>query len=129
MDLYSLYRGVDSSPTTGSFVKDVTMLQVDEILNPEEWLSCVKWCRYRHLGGDSKSLELFVARPTRSGFYYSVGEDGALLVSHENPNHSIKIHKETVETMTGESAEYCLRPTIMLVDRELSEQKSEEIKK
>ncbi|GFQ95873.1 hypothetical protein TNCT_363731 [Trichonephila clavata] len=42
-----------------------------------------------------------------SGFYYSLGEGGSLLVSRENNMEMIHIHPETVRTIAGLSTDFC----------------------
>lgn len=115
MDLYSLYRGIDTRPTGPGFVQTVTTLNVDEIVNPEEWLHCLKWSRFQKRGQDS-SLEWFVARPKGSTFYYSIGDSGTLLVSRENPCETLRVNRETVEMVSGNSVEYCVKPLVCRVD-------------
>ncbi|GIY73865.1 hypothetical protein CEXT_54921 [Caerostris extrusa] len=114
MDLYCLYRGINSPPMGPFYVKTVTVLCVEKVVDPEEWLYCIKWSKYQSQCEHS-SLELFISRRNRSLFYYAVGDVGNLLVSREN-NHTIQIHSETVQMLTGITGEYCHKPAIYVVD-------------
>lgn len=114
MDLYCLYRGIDSPPGMGpALVTTVTTLHVEKIVSPDEWLTCLKWTQYRRLGTKA-SLEWFVARSTaeQSAFYYSVGGLGTLLVSREDPSRTLKINKETVQLASGTSFDLCSKPIV-----------------
>lgn len=114
-DLYSLYKDVDSlPPIPPSPVKSVITLQVKEIIHPKVWLDCLKWTRFEELQPHS-SLEWFVVRSENSGFYYSVGEEGTLLIPRDGCN-SIQIHSETVKTVCGKSLLFCNAPILCIVN-------------
>lgn len=116
MDLYALYRGENAPQAPASFVKSITTMNVEKVLDPEEWLPCIRWARYRQVGNDA-SMEWFIARPTNSMFYYSLGEDGSLLVPRENNMEMIQINAETVKAIAGVSSMFCKNPTIIRVDK------------
>jgi hypothetical protein len=113
-DLYALYslKRIESS---GSFIGPVLLLRVEEIIDPEEWLRCVKWTRYRKVGHGDASLEWFIARPKNSAFYYSVGEEGTLLLSKDDDD-SIEIHRDTVCMFTKESSDFCHDPILTRIN-------------
>lgn len=115
-DLYSLYAGRAREKEKAEYVESIITFAVDEIANPDEWLNCIAWSRYRR-EEKKASLELFVVRPAKSEFYYAVGTDGTLLISRENPNESIAIHESTVDVLCGTSRLYCNKPTIVWIDK------------
>lgn len=115
MDLYALYRGTNSPQMPPIPIKPVTMLQVAEIVDPRHWLDCIRWSRYQRQGGDA-SLEWFIARPTYAGFYYSLGEDGSLLLPRDSRIPTMTINAETVRTVAGQSATACAQPVIQVWD-------------
>lgn len=113
MDLYALYVGKESpDETQPGYVQSITTLQVDKILEPNVWLDCIKWSRYRKQG-ERECLEIFISRPKESRGYYAVGPKGTLLISL---NESIKIHQSTVDIWCGQTTMYCSRPKIFCVD-------------
>lgn len=117
MDLYSLFKGINANTQIlSTTIGTVTMMLVDEIIDPEEWLHCIKWTRYRRLSDSRKSLEWFIARPTQSRFYYSIGEDGTVLVCSKPPQETLVISRDTVQTVLGESGKYCQNPTFIKID-------------
>ncbi|GBN13118.1 hypothetical protein AVEN_257698-1 [Araneus ventricosus] len=93
-------------------------MNVEKVVDPEEWLTCIQWARYRW-AEEKASMEWFIARPSNSMFYYSVGEDGSLLVPRDSSMEMIQIHAETIKTITGNSSMFCKKPTIMKVDKEV----------
>lgn len=116
VDLYSLYVGRAQQTENAEYVDSVITLTVDKILNPDEWMNCIVWSRYRRQ--DKKaSLEIFVKRPAKSEFYYAVGTNGTLLISRKNANESIVIHESTVDVLCGKSRLYCNDPTIVWIDK------------
>lgn len=115
MDLYALYLGKDTTLVPPVPVKSVVTLNVEKIIDPEKWLNCIKWARYQNQH-TKLSLEWFIARPKNSGFYYSVGEDGSLLMPRNSYLNTIQIHPETVKTISGKSVRYCSKPTLCVVD-------------
>lgn len=117
-DLYSLYTSKRIECNGTGYIGPVTSLQVDEIIDPEKWLHCVKWTRYNKAGDGHSSLEWFIARPKGSTFYYSVGERGTLLLSKDNLNNAMEVGRETVETYTGESNKFCKDPLMVRIDWE-----------
>ncbi|GFU30114.1 uncharacterized protein TNCV_4862441 [Trichonephila clavipes] len=116
MDLYALFTGVNAPRMPNTLLKSVTTLNVDKILEPYKWLQCIQWTRYQQQG-QKVSLEWFITRPNNSGFYYSLGEEGSLLVSRKNNMEMIQIHPETVRTIAGLSTIFCTRPTLQQIDR------------
>lgn len=116
IDLYSLYLGRAQQKENSEYIESVIILTVDKISNPDDWLNCIVWSRYRQ-EEKKASLELFVKRPVKSEFYYAVGTDGTLLINQKNPNESIKIHENTVDVLCGKSKLYCNNPTIVLIDK------------
>lgn len=116
VDLYSLYRGYAQPKENAEYVDSIISLTVDEIFNPDEWLDCIAWSRYRQ-EEKKASLELFVKRPAKSEFYYAVGTNGTLLISRRNTSESIVIHENTVDVFCGRSRLYCNNPTIVWVDK------------
>lgn len=117
MDLYALYRGKSPPHTPALFVRSITTMNVEKVVDPEKWFHCLQWTRYRRQGNES-SMEWFVARPTYSMFYYSLGEDGALLVPRDSSMKMIEIHAETVKAIAGFSSVYCKNPILKIVDTE-----------
>lgn len=115
MDLYALYRDISGSPNVPPApIKPVTTLQVDRVVDPREWLHCIQWSRYQQRGKDA-SLEWFIARPTDAGFYYSLGEDGTLLMPRDNTRlEMLTVNPETVRTIAGQSTMYCNKPTLQV---------------
>ena len=116
MDLYSLYVGYTLPEESLEYVESIITLNVDKIINPDEWLNCIVWSKYQQIE-KSASLELFIKRPEKSEFYYAVGISGILLLGRTNPNEMIKIHENTVEILCGKSRLYCNKPTIIWVDQ------------
>lgn len=113
MDLYSLYQAKDSPRMPPVYVKPVTMLKVDELLDPEDWLNCIRWTRFQQHGGDT-SLEWFIARPKGAGFYYSLGEDGSLLMPQDTRMSILSINPETVLGVAGQSSLTCSKPILQV---------------
>lgn len=117
MDLYVLYMGIENqNPTVTEPIQSVTTLQVEEIMEPNVWIDCILWSRYRQQG-ETACLELFVGRPKHSQMYYAVGTSGTLLIS---PSATIKVHESTIQILCGQSKMYCSNPRIMWVDQKLN---------
>ncbi|GFQ93069.1 uncharacterized protein TNCT_69021 [Trichonephila clavata] len=115
MDLYALFTRVNAPRMPNTPLKSVNTLRVHDILEPYKWLQCIQWTRYQQQG-QKVSMEWFITRPNNSGFYYSLGEGGSLLVSRENNMEMIQIHPETVRTIAGLSTDFCTRPTLQQID-------------
>lgn len=111
-DLYNLYTGKYKETQAHEFVEPVTAVYVDEIIDPKEWLNCIKWSRYRR-EAENGSLELFVVRRNNCTFYYAIGPGGTLLVNRNN--EFMKIHPSTVELLTGETRYTCRKPTLVRI--------------
>lgn len=117
-DLFALYVGKDSQQVSTSLIQPIVTLNVDKIINPNEWLGCILWTRYKR-SGDKSTLEWCIRQAGgRASFYYSVGEDGSLLVPQEGS--MIQIHKQTVEVVTGLSTLLCRKPTLYVLNNEAS---------
>lgn len=117
VDLYTLYLGrtQEQENNLSEYVESINTFTVDEISNPDVWLNCISWSRYRQRD-EKASLELFIKRPKKSEFYYAVGTAGTLLINRKNANDSIKIHENTVDILCGKSRLHCTNPTVILVD-------------
>lgn len=114
LDLYALYAGTEGEEmTVEAPLPSMTSLQVEELIEPREWLDCIKWSRFRRQG-DRKCLELFVSRPLYSRHLYAVGKKGDILVDANG--YTVKIHQSTVDILCGESRTYCSDPKILWVD-------------
>ncbi len=118
-DLYKLYnkddRVIDLDSRQYELVESVTRLNVDEIVHPDEWLHCIKWSKFCRHEKDC-SLEIFVARPKDSAFYYAIGSRGTLMVNRDNGIEIIKIHHNTVEVLSGETRYVCRKPMIEVIE-------------
>ena len=115
LDLYTLYVGRNGDEATvEATLPLMASLHVETIIEPNEWLDCIKWSRFRQ-EGHLKSLEIFVSRPFFSQHLYAVGEKGNILV--DSDGFTIKIHETTVQILCGESKVYCSNPKIVWVDR------------
>ncbi|GFW97217.1 uncharacterized protein TNCV_4784311 [Trichonephila clavipes] len=117
INLYALFTGVNAPRMPNTLLKSVTTLNVDKILESYKWLQCIQWTRYQQQG-QKVSLEWFIARSNNSGFYYSLGEEGSLLVSRKNNMEMTQIHPEMVRTIAGLSTIFCTRPTLQQIDRQ-----------
>lgn len=111
-DLYNLYIG-RVRDVTHEMVSPVTTIYVDEIVNPKEWLNCVKWARYR-CKSDLESLELFIDRPKNPNFFYALGTSGTMLIGKNE--EIIKIHNVTLQTLTGKTTYTCRKPVINVIE-------------
>lgn len=112
-DLFALYVGKDSQKVSTGPIQSIATLTVDTIINPSEWLNCILWSRYSQCG-DKSSLEWCIRQADKAIFYYSVGEDGSLLVPQEGA--MIQIHADTVQAMSGKSTAACKKPTLYVMD-------------
>lgn len=122
MDLYTLYMGKENQKESyPEHVQSIITLEVDAVIEPSVWLTCIKWSRFRRQG-PTKCLEIFVSRPKESQMYYAVGPNGTILISL---NNTIQIHQSTVDILCGESKMHCSQPNIFYVDwKENEEQKN-----
>lgn len=119
LDLYTLYIGKENKEESCSeHIQPITILQVEKIIEPNMWLDCVKWSRFRRQG-QKECLEVFVSRPRNSQLYYAVGPKGTILISS---NESVKIHQSTVEILCGKSTLHCSNPKIFCVDWNINEE-------
>ncbi|KAG8173831.1 hypothetical protein JTE90_016320 [Oedothorax gibbosus] len=89
------------------------MLNVNKIIAPNDWFNCILWSRYKHHGCEA-SLELFINRPKDSEFYYSVGEDGSMLMPRDTRLSVLTINPETVRTLAGQSVTMCPKPVLQV---------------
>ncbi|GFT75882.1 uncharacterized protein NPIL_18941 [Nephila pilipes] len=115
MDMYALYSGTSAPRMPTTPLKSVTTLTVDKVLDPDKWLNCIQWACYQQQG-QKASMEWLIALPHLSGSYYSLGEEGSLLLPRENNMEMIQIHPETVRAIAGLSTEFCKKPTLRQVD-------------
>ncbi|KAG8171584.1 hypothetical protein JTE90_007586 [Oedothorax gibbosus] len=121
MDLYSLYQDKNSPRLPPVYLKPVTMLKVDSLMDdPEDWLNCIRWTR-SHQRGDDTSLEWFIARPKGAGFYYSLGEDGSVLMPRDDRMSILTINPETVLAVSGQSSMACSKPVLQVWDKSSNE--------
>ncbi|GFQ78885.1 hypothetical protein TNCT_207811 [Trichonephila clavata] len=83
--------------------KAITLVLVHDQQRLEYTLSGTRYQQQ----GQKVSLEWVIARPNNSGFFYSLGEGGSLLVSRENNTKIIQIRPEIVRTIAGLSTDFC----------------------
>lgn len=118
-DLYTLYTGKSQLQTVqeDQKVESITALYVDDDqLDPSRWLHCIRWSRYREQDPNSRCLEIFIARPKESTFYYALGPRGTLMINRNNVHETLRVHESTIRMLSGHASPFCSNPTIEKVD-------------